>query len=239
MTTGGLVFLAAFTARSRAYAQAMAEAGLAPDQVLLFGDSDNDTGGGETGSSGAICEGLFLPELGIPLVETCDEAGWTVQRCPAGDVNNPDLVKRLRDVQPRCVVYSGYGGQLVGSGVLGLGCDVLHLHAGWLPDFRGSTTVYYSWITEGRTAVTALFLDKDIDGGPIVARRHYPPPPPGIDVDLVYDSAIRADLLVRVLRDFAETCEWPRVEDNGSGTTYYVIHPVLKHLALLSNEAHL
>ena len=80
-------------------------------------------------------------------------------------------------------------------------------------------------------------VDQGIDSGPIVARRHYPPPP-GIDVDLVYDSVIRADLLVRVLRDFAETREWPRIEDTGSGTTYYVIHPVLKHLALLSNEAH-
>ena len=237
MTIGGFVFLAAYTTRSRAYAQAMAEAGLAPERVMLFGDPDNNTSARRPGSGEGQDKDLFLPDTGIPLAETCAGACWNVQQCPAGDVNDPDLVKHIRDLQPRCIVYSGYGGQLVGQEVLGLGCDILHLHAGWLPDYRGSTTVYYSWIAEGRTAVTALLLDQGIDSGPIVARQHYPPPPPGIDVDLVYDSAIRADLLVRVLRDFAETGEWPRVQGGAAGETYYVIHPVLKHLALLSNEA--
>jgi methionyl-tRNA formyltransferase len=57
-----------------------------------------------------------------------------------------------------------------------------------------------------------------------------------MDVDRVYDAAIRADLLVRVLRQHADAgaAEASLQQDPNEGTTYYVIHPVLKHLALLS-----
>ena len=135
------------------------------------------------------------------------------------------------------MIYSGYGGQLVGTAALDLGFDFLHLHGGWLPDYRGSTTVYYSWLKEGRCGVSALILDKEIDSGPIVARRHYPLPPRGMDVDSYYDNMIRADLLVDIMRDFAADGTLPRIPNEGGGLTYYVIHPVLKHMALLSLEA--
>ena len=66
-----------------------------------------------------------------------------------------------------------------------------------------------------------------------------PKPPAGADIDHQYDSAIRADLLLRVMRTrllangMIDAQPQPQVED----PPYYVIHPVLKHLAVLSLES--
>ena len=238
MNLSGILLLTAFTNRSQAYAQALASARLSPEKVILFGSprTAKPLDQGRTNGVEEI-EGLFLPDLDEPLEATVARAGWDVQHCSAKDINDPAISRLLIDLKPRLVIYSGYGGQLVDAAVLDLGFDFLHLHGGWLPDYRGSTTVYYSWLKEGRCGVSALILDKEIDSGPIVARRRYPLPPRGMDVDRYYDNMIRADLLVDVLRDFAALGTLPRIPNEGGGLTYYVIHPVLKHLALLSLEA--
>jgi len=236
VTLPGVLFLAGFTARSQAYAQAMARAGLAPAWVTTFGNPAKDQADRTADPDGAEAGALFLPDLTRPLRDTCADAGWPADHLAAADINDDSIARHLVERRPRLVVYSGYGGQLVKPAIINLGFDILHLHSGWLPDYRGSTTIYYSWLREGRCGVTALILDSGIDTGPIVARRHYPAPPPGIDVDKVYDSAIRADLLVDVLKDYARADRLERKPNPDGGRTYYVVHPVLKHVALISRE---
>lgn len=237
MSMADVLFLAAFTPRSRTYAQAMAAAGLSPERVIIFGDPAADAADRLSSvGSGPDLGNLFLPDLTVPLGDTCSLAGWKTEHCAAGDINHEDISRCLEAHRPRLVVYSGYGGQLVKPHVLDLGFDFLHLHAGWLPDYKGSTTVYYSWLREGRCGVTALLLDHGIDGGPIVAQRRYPVPPSGVDVDLVYDNVIRADLLVDVLKGYAERGALETQPSPDGGQTYYVIHPVLKHVALISRR---
>ncbi len=232
-----VLFLAAYTPRSQAYAQAMVNAGMEPDNVLLFGRPPSSSRTPALPDLRTTDLGdLFLPDFREPLEATCSRAGWSIRRSPADGVNHPDVAAILSELRPRTVLYSGYGGQLVSPQVLDLGIDFLHLHAGWLPDFPGSTTIYYSWIKERRCGVTALLLDKNIDSGPIVGRRHYPVPPRGLDVDHLYDGAIRADLLVRVLRDFGTRGRFSAVTETPTSLSYYVIHPILKHLALLSQD---
>jgi methionyl-tRNA formyltransferase len=57
-----------------------------------------------------------------------------------------------------------------------------------------------------------------------------------MDVDLAYDSAIRADLLCDLMERHAAAgrLDVTDVQSVGEGRTYFVIHPVLKHIALLS-----
>lgn len=230
----GLVFLASRSARSQAYAQAMAAAGLAPERVLLFGDAARPLPVVERPEPWLLPEGLFVPDLAVPVSGTCAAAGWEVETVAAGSVNDPAVVERLRAFAPELVLYSGYAGQIVGADALSA-APFLHLHAGWLPEERGSTTIYYGILAERRCAVSAILLAPEIDAGPILARKRYPCPAPGVEIDYLYDNAIRADLLVDVLRHRAETGALPGGAPQGEeGSTYYVIHPVLKHLAVLS-----
>lgn len=237
MTLDGLLFLAACTTRSQAYAQAMAKAGLKPESVVIFGKAPPARSFPSLPSPAPAELGdLHLPDYNEPLAATCTRADWSVETCSAASVNDAGIATLLREKKPKVVLYSGYGGQLVSPEILGCGAKFLHLHAGWLPDFAGSTTIYYSWLEEQRCGVTALLLDKNIDSGPIVARRHYPVPPAGLDVDHLYDGSIRADLLVRVLKDYMQRGEFAVIEAPPALLPFYVIHPVLKHLALMSRD---
>jgi len=232
MILSGALLLAGFTARSQAYAQAMAAAGLAPERVMLFGPEKPLLPGqaGDVKQNDGIAN-IFLPDMDIPLKTTCSENGWSVEQLASHSVNEPEIRSAVENAAPRLVIYSGYGSQIVGADLLGLGAPFLHAHSGWLPDFRGSTTMYYSWLLEGRCGVSAVFLQDSIDTGPIVNRRFYTPPPAGIDPDYVYDNAIRADLLVRTLQEYARGGLLSGEAQPDAGTSYYVIHPVLKHLA--------
>ena len=230
----GVVLLAAFSARSQAYAQALRRAGLAPARVVTFGTAPGAGDPALPKTSQQDAGGLFLPDPDEPLLTTIEDAGWNRRHLEADSIRDPSVLAALKELAPKLVIYSGYGGQLVPAKVLAETGPFLHMHAGWLPDFRGSTTVYYSWLERGDCGVSAIFLDPEIDEGPIVARRRYPPPPPGVDVDRIYDNAMRADLLADVLAGYAKTGGFEvTAQSPDDGETYYVIHPVLKHIALL------
>ena len=235
----GVMLLAGYTARSQTYAQGLIASGFAPETCVLFGDPQDDVPRKDMCQpSDPAPNDLFIPDLSVSLGSSVEKAGWNVDCIEVDDVNSPEIGEIIARVAPSVVIYSGYGGQLVGSDLLAGDAQFLHMHAGWLPDYRGSTTVYYSWLEEDRMGVTALLLNEGIDEGPILHRKHYPVPPAGINVDLVYDCAIRADLLVEIIRHYHGHSRLPDAapQDPG-GNTYYKIHPILKHIALLQNEA--
>jgi methionyl-tRNA formyltransferase len=234
MRLDGVMLLAAPTARSQAYLQSLVANGLPPARVVAMGDGVQQSRSGE--SAAREWNGIRLPDLGESLAATCARAEIPFSTCSATNVNDAAVTAAIGACAANIVIYSGYGGQIVSDRVLESGSRFLHLHSGWLPEYRGSTTIYYALLQGENPGVTAIVLDRNIDTGPIVAKRHYPKPPAGLDIDSVYDAAIRADLLVRVMSAFATAQELPRLEPQlpDQGTTYYVIHPVLKHMAILS-----
>jgi len=145
------------------------------------------------------------------------------------------MVDTISEFSPKMIIYSGYGNQLVGTKLLEMEIPFLHIHPGWLPEYKGSTAFYYSWIKEQYCGVSAFYLRPGIDEGPIVLRKKYPLPQSGVDPDYIYDCAIRADTLIEVIRQIDRTGAIPTGQTQTElGNTYYVIHPLLKHLARLS-----
>lgn len=234
MRIEGVVLLAAPTARSQAYIQVLVANNLYPEQVIFLGE--------ETPLEEAEARhpkswrDLLLPDLSEPLSATCRRAQIPVRHCADKDVNSEEVKQAILEAAPQMVIYSGYGGKIVADHVLGLGPDFLHMHSGWLPEYRGSTTLYYALLNGDPPGVTALILDRTIDTGPVLARRHYLIPSSNLNIDRVYDAAIRANLLAQVMQDYVKSGAFPTVENQNTseGATYYVIHPVLKHLAILS-----
>lgn len=237
----GIVFLAAHTPRSQTYAQIMACNNIKPDITLLFGNQHGDQPGQSSHELPATyMDGLFVPDYSESLTDTCARNKWLFESFNTNDVNDSGLVKRIREIRPQMIIYGGYGGQIVCNDLLDIGTPFLHTHAGWLPDYRGSTTIYYSLLKEGRCAVSAFILGRSIDTGPVIARKYYKPPPTGTNIDYVYDSVIRADLMLSVIKDWQKNGEFSVVYQQvpNEGETYYVIHPLLKHIAILSMEHH-
>lgn len=237
MILTGVLFLAARTTRSQAYAQAMLRAGLYPEKVLLFGlDNSNKPGQSKADFSSVGIDNFFVPDFSVSLKETIAQFNCPVVEVETDSVNDDSVYNETIKHNPKLVIYSGYGGQIVGEKILGLGAPFLHIHSGWLPDFRGSTTLYYSLLKEGDCGVSAILMSPVIDMGYIVKRKKYPAPSKDIDIDHVYDSVLRSDLLVEVLREWKRVGKFNDVmkQEMNNGTEYYVIHPLLKHLAIMS-----
>lgn len=229
----GVLLLAAFTSRSQAYAQALARSGLAPEHVVTYGEAAATDAAPPRFPE---WEGIPCHDPRQPLEETCTAAGWPTVHCATDSINSEDIEAAIRARRPRLVIYSGRGGQIVGERLLQIGCPFLHIHSGWLPQYRGSTTLYFALLNADPPAASAIILDRHIDTGPLIARQTYPRPPAGMDIDQIYDQALRADLLVRLMMNYAAEGKLPTAipQEESAADPYYVIHPVLKHLALLS-----
>ena len=56
-------------------------------------------------------------------------------------------------------------------------------------------------------------------------------------MDYEYDSKIRAEVLVETIREYLKQGHFmPLPQAQQGGEDYYIIHPVLKHLALLKSS---
>jgi methionyl-tRNA formyltransferase len=240
-----VAMVAANTARSKAYLQALVQNGLAPSHVLLMreraatplpGQSAAEVGPQEASKDMAHTEYLGLrlrPHLSLEGLLRDEEIPFT--EVPSADINSGPVIEALRERSESTFVYSGVGGQILRAAVLGVGKRFLHVHGGFVPNFKGSTTNYYSLLAERRCGASAIFLTAELDAGPVLMRRRFPPPPDRTLLDYVYDPLFRARVLVDVLAAYARTGSWPCDADAaGEGETYFVIHPVLRHIAMLA-----
>ena len=248
MRLDGIGMIAADTSRSKAYLQALLRHDLNPDHVLVLRNPGHGTLPGQTaakqvrsaaeGPDGlAECWSEAQFDVCEPVEVTLQRMHTIVEIIECADVNDSVVVDRVRRMPQSVLIYSGYGGVLLKKEILSAGKKFLHVHGGYLPDYKGSTTNYYSLLADDSLGASSLFLSEQIDSGPVLRRRKFPPPADRQAIDHVYDSAARARVLVDTLLSYAETGTWQfELPENSGGETYYVIHPVLKHIAILAHS---
>ena len=238
--------VAADTSRSRAYLQALARNQLLPNFVFILADVPGKSMPGQVGRTAGDRPTVTADEPGDewsetrfdptePIRVTLDKARIPYQTLAEADINAVSVVDALRSRAESVFIYSGYGGVLLRSAVLGCGKRFLHAHGGYLPDYKGSTANYYSLIDDGTIGASAIFLSDRLDSGPILRRRKFSPPKHRMAIDHIYDPGARAKVLIETLGDYARTGTWTVESTNsGKGETYFIIHPVLKHIAILA-----
>ena len=150
------------------------------------------------------------------------------------DVNSEEVVSTVARAQGDYVLYSGPGGTILRRKILGLGKEFIHVHPGWLPEYRGSTTAYYSLLVNKTVSCSVFFMRAGIDKGPILYRRRFDITEADIDYDYVLDPCVRAATLLDFFRNSDELISHPLDQGRAEGDTFYIIHPVLKHMAILS-----
>ena len=227
MILDDMAMIAADTSRTAVYLDSLAQAELIPGHVIVMRSVGTDRLPGQQGTS---------PE-GRSLDNILRKACISVDYLDSPDINSPEVVEAITNRPESVMIYSGYGGAILRAAVLGTGKRFLHVHGGYLPDFKGSTTNYYSLIANNTCGASAIFLTNDIDGGPLLLRRKFPAPTDRTTIDHGYDSSIRAKVLVEVIRRHIDQGDWRAVEvREGSGELYFIIHPVLKHIAILATR---
>lgn len=170
----------------------------------------------------------------IPILYTLKEQGITFEFINSEDINSDETHEFLKDSEEKYLIYSGFGGQILKSHMFKMEKKFIHTHAGMVPEFRGSTTVYYHMLVTGNTAASVMFLNEQLDEGDILSQRYFTFSREVNDIDLIYEPYTRAMALKDALLDYAKNGEFSKKPQSKEGNTYYIIHPVLKHIAILA-----
>ena len=122
-----ILFLAAATARSKAYAQALADRGLEVEATIIF----DKPGGKQPGQGGVASRprerlgDILLPDLSLALDDCCRKLGGALSEIEADSINAPQVVAAVRQAAADLIIFSGFGGQLVGEELLAIGAPLL------------------------------------------------------------------------------------------------------------------
>lgn len=228
--------LAADTARTKAYLQAMIRDDMLPGICIVYSDDLKKMQlEKEQYQESTLNEQYF--DITKPILYSLHSAGITYLLIDNKDINSEQMLEVIKGLKQQYVIYSGYGGYILKSHLFQINKKYIHVHAGILPQYRGSTTVYYSFLQEKIFGATAIFLSEGIDEGEIITQETFEVPREHVDIDYIYEPYMRSRVLIKVMRQYSETGELTCKEQKWDGAeTYFIIHPVLKHIALLGIE---
>jgi methionyl-tRNA formyltransferase len=174
-----------------------------------------------------------VPSLDKDIESLFIDNNWQYIITKEREVNSEEIRTKIKNIDCDYVVFAGYGGQILSKEHFLQGKKYIHCHPGWLPLERGSTTLYYSLLNERDLSVTSFFMTEKIDEGNMLLRESYKAPKKLINIDVWVDNALRADTLFKSIELLSEKFIGFSRKEEEEDQEYYVIHPLLKHIAIL------
>lgn len=218
--------IAADTSRTLCYLKELIKNNLYPNFIILLLNQGKD-----------ILPGQSEIPLNDELFLLLDNENLNYEIALNSDINSINVIEMISNRTESVFIFSGFGGVILKNPILEIGVSFLHVHGGYLPDFKGSTTNYYSLIIENKLGASSIFLSNKLDSGSILVRRKFRAPKDRTQIDHIHDSKVRAKVLIETLLEYCKSGKWIfDPENNLNGQTYYIIHPVLKHIAILGNK---
>lgn len=150
------------------------------------------------------------------------------------DINSQEVINEVVRIKEEYIIYSGPGGSILRSESLSLGKKFIHVHPGWLPAFRGSTTIYYSMLLDSTVGCSVILFEEGIDQGPVLYKSKYKIIEKNIDFDYVLDPLVRTKTLIEFLQN--EEVDPITQQENVTSNTFYIIHPILKHISIINHN---
>ena len=103
---------------------------------------------------------------------------------------------------------------------------IIHFHPGDLPQFRGSTTIYYTLILKKNITVTGFIMNRNIDEGRILFKKKFYVPKNILSINDNFDHKIRASTLVSFLTS-KNRKSFKKIKTK-KNNIYYIAHPILR-----------
>jgi len=146
------------------------------------------------------------------------------------DINHIKLIEFIKNSQIDFFIFTGGG--ILKKEILNCGSKFIHFHPGIVPEYRGSTCFYYSILNENNCGVTSFIMDENLDTGDVIYQKIFEKPSHEY-IDNVYDAHIRSESMLELFeKKLFNNKNFKK--QNEKGNTYFIIHPVLKHIAILS-----
>ena len=212
--------------RSKAYLQKIIYNEIQLDEIIFMNDNKKNKESNNEIIQKSIENGF---DVSKSIKETLDENNLKFIEFPFIDINNVEIIDCVKKSTADYFIFSGGG--ILRTDILKSRKKFVHFHPGIVPQYRGSTCFYYSIINEGICGVTAFIMDEGLDTGNIVYQKTFDKPDYSF-VDEVFDAHIRSETLIDVLKkELLFNNNKP--QNVNEGNKYYIIHPVLKHIAIL------
>lgn len=227
------------TSRSRAYIQVLINNRFIPNSIILMEpESTNNFLGTPTTKIAPVdmddsFKDLSLFNPNIPVKETLAQHQLKFVKIDTKSINDKSVIETISKSNEEYFIYSGFGGIILKRDVLKIGKKFIHVHGGYLPQYKGSTCNYYSIIEDNSVGASSIIMTEEIDGGPILLRKTFSAPKDKEMIDHFYDSLIRANILLETIQSFTYNGCFSEIKYKNIGDMYFVIHPVLKHIAIL------
>lgn len=227
------VALLAPTLRSKVYIQNMVKRKIFPSLVIILPGAEPLLNG--TSEYVVTFDALSDPVFFSPnlsLLEILTKSSIPIIISETSDVNSEAFIRLLNGVTQTVVIYSGMPGVILKEPILNCGKKYLHVHGGYVPEYKGSTAFYYSMFEDGTLGVSAIWLESKLDSGLVLMKKAFVPQR-NYDIDHIFEPMARASLLIDILRKRVMDGVYPEGERSTSDVdAYYVIHPLLKHITL-------
>jgi methionyl-tRNA formyltransferase len=214
--------------RSNAYLSKLVDNKIKLDQIIFMNDNVERKKFSNKEINQAKLYGIKIDKSVKTIL---DENNMSFREFPFVDINNSELINFIKQSNMDFFIFTGGG--ILKSEILSSGPKFIHFHPGIVPFYRGSTCFYYSIINDDNCGVTAYVMDEKLDAGKIIHQKTFPKPS-HIFIDNVFDADIRSNTMIDVLKNGLLLKENFLKQDINIGETYFVIHPVLKHIAILS-----
>lgn len=228
------IMVIGITSRTKAYLQNMIKNNYIPSICLVLAEDESELIKNDKLNNGLVSNEYFGIEE--PLLKTLKDNRVNYKIIGSKDINSDRVKRELEKHSQKYIIYSGYGGYILKDHLFNMGKKFIHIHAGILPQYRGSTTAYYSMLMERKIGASAIFMNAGIDTGDVIFAEQYDLPRDGVNIDYVYEPYIRSQVLIKTLKKYIENGKFLTVnQDVEKSETYYIIHPVLKHIALISH----
>jgi methionyl-tRNA formyltransferase len=145
--------------------------------------------------------------------------------------NSADCVELLRSLAPDVIFLRGCG--IIGPEIIEIPrVGVLNAHYGELPKYRGVYATEWAILHGDQPAVTMHMVDRNVDGGDILASRPVPLRPGATLASLRDDSSrIGGELLAEILDDLEQGVIRPQKQAAGEGIQYFSMHPRIHAVA--------
>lgn len=144
------------------------------------------------------------------------------------NINSINVVKCLIKSKIKNIIYSGYPGKIVKNKNILKEKNLIHSHPGFLPYYKGSTTIYYSILNEKKIYCTTFVMNEKIDSGKILLIKRYKIPRKIYSIDSDYDNEIRSINICNVIKKINLIKK--RSQHVTNSLPYYIIHPVLRSI---------
>lgn len=146
-------------------------------------------------------------------------------------IDNEKIIDYILNSKNIYFIYSGYSGYVIKNANLLSKKKILHAHPGKLPEYKGSTTIFYSILNFNKIYCSTMILNKKIDDGEKLNQLQFKLKCKNFKNFDFFDARIRIITLVDALKKIQKNRKFNKRKKNKTFNNYYVAHPIIRYLA--------